>query len=845
MAVLVGGLIVQANGQEERPESRTSLLGGLTGLSQYQMGRGAAPITITTEGPGGLRVLGEQQVVADKRTRITYLDYAVEADRAVLDWRTQEVKAEGNVTLKGPGVDIRANAVRYNFRLDEGVAYGMEGHHEQFFFRVQRDETEEGAAFRRISKNEALIQDVGFTACDFPVPHYYIRGSEVILILGERIFVRNAVLYVRGLPVFYLPAYTRSLITPSPWSFEGGYSDVLGAYLRIGYDYYHRVEEPDYFNPSKYRTRSRGQARVNFDTFTQRGVGLGLKYDYSYEYDRHKGSLFAYGIRDRDRDALDEEDPPDRGAFRLSHRSRLSDSFLLQLDIEEHTDPDLYYEILDRFSTEDLGRRPERRTRASLTYARETYLARIMLDLRDRVTRDYYRDPSEPTANNLDYDPDPEGIEDDNVDGISGRRYGTVSRKLPRVDLSTAHIKLWELPLYYDTDVHAFHALDKGLNPLNDEDDAWVDGADWHQALMHRLRLADRYTWLNRAGLGLAYFDRQDETLGAELPDFVVFPYQLDGLTLVDRDTWLTGERERSYRDVDNGHLYYDIESRLNARFTNTLEGYAKYTYRNGTDDSLGEFYRRTGQRTAQTDIYEFPVRRNMLEGFLNYFLLYPNLSLYFRGGLNLHSESDIAPYDILNYVGTGGSYSNDTRELTVSAGVDLREQQIRDLSDPNQFEQSSLVYSGQIQYVPRHQRWWARLGIFAVQMLDNDPLSAPQNERDRFDENRTEVSVSPLVGRRLGPKYTAEVAATYNTQYDDWKSAHVILKRDLHDLEAAVLAGFRRVEEVNDGQAEIKRENEIRFSVRLKLPATASEAGPTGSIQTLADQQLQTEFVD
>lgn len=833
--------VLDASAQEVPASSRSALLGGFSSPGEWRFGETTAPVSIVAE--GGVQALGEGIVVASKQVRIRYREFTVEADRALLDWNIPEVRAEGNVSFRGPDGEIRAVAVRYDFRLQEGVVYGVEGNHKDIHFRSATDENERGPSFQRISENQALLRGASFSGCEFPVPHYYLRGSEVIIWLNERIFVRDAVLYVADIPVLYLPAYTRSLRDPSPWSFELGYAQRLGAYGRMGYDYRHEFKEPEYLRPSTYRTRSRGDARVDVDYFTRRGVGLGLTYRYSLDFGRHKGNLLAYGIRDETRDVLDEESPPNRFAVQWKHRSQLDDAWLFQMDLDYPSDPDLYFDVLDHFEDKRLGRRPERRLRWAVTYAREQYLARLSADMRDRLGRNYYRDLTQPASDNLDYDPDPEGT-GYNSDGVSKQRYGAASRKLPQFDFSSAHVKIWELPFYYDTQFHAFHALDKGHNPLSEDDDRWVDGADWSHSILHRLRLSERYTWTNRIGGGAAFFQRSDDRLGAKLPSGITYPYSLDGLTLVDRDTWLTGRRERSFRDVEEALAYVDYESKFHARFTDTLEGYLKYTYRTTTGDSLGEFYRSIGQRTAQTDIYQFPVRQHWIEGFLNYFLLYPNLSTYARAGLNLDRNANIVAYDLLNYAGFGGSYKNDTREFSLSAGVDIQERQIRDLSDPNAFEQSSMVYSGTMHYAPRHQRWWARLSVFAIQTLDRDPVDVPARERDRLDENQTEVAISPTVGTRVGPKYTAELASTYNTKYDDWQSAHLILKRDLHDAEAAIMTGFRTVEEIRNDRVEKDKETEVRFSIRLKTPGQARQLG-VGGVQTLMDRQMQGEFAD
>jgi len=58
------------------------------------------------------------------------------------------------------------------------------------------------------------------------------------------------------------------------------------------------------------------------------------------------------------------------------------------------------------------------------------------------------------------------------------------------------------LPVYYHTDLNIFNNLDKGLNTVDQGDDAFVRGFDWYHALMWRWRLAERYTLLAKLGAG-------------------------------------------------------------------------------------------------------------------------------------------------------------------------------------------------------------------------------------------------------------------------------------------------------------------------------------------------------
>jgi len=768
------------------------------------------------------------------------MGYVFSADRALLDPGTQEVIAEGNVIFQGPGIDIRANALRYNFRLDEGAAYGIEGSHENFFFRAQRDEIEGGVSFRRLSEDQALLRDAQFTGCDFPVPHYYIQGSEVIIFLGERIFVRDAVLYIHGVPSLYLPAYTRSLRENSPWAFYLGQNTRLGGYARLAYTYKHQVWVPDYLDPSQYRRRTGGTARVLMDYFARRGPGLGLEYRYTINYGQHHGELFAYGLNDEDRDATPEEPEGgtvNRAAFRWRNRSELEDHLIFQMDMDQVSDPDIYFEILDRFEEEPFWRRPERRMRWALTYARDAYTARLLADLRDRLGRDYFANPADIYSNDLDYDPDPFGRDVD-TDSVSGRRYAPVSRKLPQADFTTAHIRIGRTPLYYDSEFHAFNAKDAGLNALGEDDDAWVQGAELRQGLLFRIPLSRRVTWLHRIGGGLAWAERENVGLAAGEPADGVYPFWSDGLQLTDRDTWLTGRRERSYRDVENWFFFGEYLSRLNARFTDTLEGYLQYRVLDGTSNSLGEFYRKIGKRSAQTDIYRFPVKTHWLEARLNHFLLYPDIDLYGKAGVNLHDEGDIAPDDLLRYLGAGGRYRNDTRELTLSLSSEIQERQVRDISDPDQYEQATLLNTASFDYAPRHKRWWTRLNVYAVQQLEEDPVNRPKRESDRFDETETKIRVNPVVGTRIGSKYKSELGGVYDTEIERWKEANLKLTRDIHDAEVGALLGFRTLETIEDDNVSYIEEREIRLTLKLKTPGRADTYAPSPAETLLGAEQ-------
>ena len=304
------------------------------------------------------------------RTVIFFKDYRIAADRMVIDLVTQEVQAEGNVTLTGPKQEVRASSLRYNFRSNEGVAFDVEGRYGRLFFRTDWDEDENGPSFRRINEDEAVFRGARYTACNFPVPHYYVAAKEVVLMLDERIFLKSAVLWVRGVPVMYWPFYTKSIHEGSPWSVEIGHMSRYGFYTRIGYQIDHESRVPSWEDPSRYQTRSSGKLALNADLFSGGAVGVGLKYKYQYDFNRHLGDLQLYGVRDRVRDVESDSDE-DRWVYRHRHNSIFGKT-IFQLNADWMSDPDIYYDILDHFDDVERGRRPERRVRAAVTYVEQT-----------------------------------------------------------------------------------------------------------------------------------------------------------------------------------------------------------------------------------------------------------------------------------------------------------------------------------------------------------------------------------------------------------------------------------------------------------------------------------------
>lgn len=809
----------------------------------------------------GELISSDEIVYGESRSTISYKDFTLTANRIVLDTVTLEFEAEGDVVITGKDEEIRASAARYNFRQSEGVAYDVEGVQGGFFFRSQWDEAEKGPSFRRISEDEALFQGAIYTRSAFPVPTSYVKGREVILIPGERIFLRDASVWWRGVPVFYLPAYSRGFVNRSPWDFQVGVLSRYDFYTRLGYSIYSKTEVPDWKNPGEYVTRSKGRIGVKADVFSAGAVGVGVDSQYEYDFERHIGSLSVYGIRDSVRNVQDPaENEDERYLYRHRHNTMLGDT-IYQLNADWMSDPDVYYDIEDRFDPlNQRGRLPERRFRTAGTYLQEDWLARFSVEYKERITQDVYQDYAEPQNDNLLYDPDPDFTRDrgTQTDGVTRNRYGRVSRKYQgRVATRLQPILGSNSPFFGQLEVNAFRNTDPGFNEFDQRDDQEISGADVYYSATNRLRLdrEGRFTWINTVGVGAGYYDRQnDELIDSNRLGPGGSAATVNGVPFSSNNTafFSNGNRRISGSDLTPYYAWADYTSRLNGRFTNDLSGYLQYRTRKGTSDSLGEFYEKSGRQEAFEDVYDFPHDYNWVEAFLAYQPVRPNLELYTRAGYNLEGQSDRFANEQEYYIGPGADYTNDSGEWSLSTEALYEGRQARDPQDPAEYDAAQIAGNVQVDYIPNHGRYWANVKVDGVYPLDDDPRRQPARRERRFNEDDSDISVRPLIGRKFGPKYDVEIFAEYNSRINTIDEAGVLVTRDLYDADLFVFVGTNattnQTRDSNQGSSDntpdIKRELEFRVGLKLSTPDEQSRLSGV-SRKTLRDQKREAQFVE
>ena len=176
------------------------------------------------------------------------------ADTGWVNPKTGQVAADGNVRIESNGALWVGEHVQYNyltrqmktsqFRTGEAPAYASGD-----------------AIYGDLNQKVFTGGEVYVTGDDYSDPSVRIRASTVRIIPGKSVEMWNAVVWAKGVPVFYFPYYKRNLgKRANNFNFLPGTRTTYGAFLLSTYTWY-LGDDAD--------------GRIHVDYRTRRGFGTG------------------------------------------------------------------------------------------------------------------------------------------------------------------------------------------------------------------------------------------------------------------------------------------------------------------------------------------------------------------------------------------------------------------------------------------------------------------------------------------------------------------------------------------------------------------------------------------
>jgi LPS-assembly protein len=303
------------------------------------------------------------------------------ADYMTYDTTTHDIYGRGNVQILHEGREYTGE--EFNYNLETGAGDWLDLEILQGAFSVTSD------SMQRVGKDNFVMQNATITTCQGDPPEVYLRAKEASVSDDKRLEAKHVVLYVRGVPVFYLPYLKKNLnASESNLDVVPGYSSRWGAFLLTSY---------------RYRLNTWLEGKTHVDYRSERGRGIGQDFQWrDQKEERYHGEFRVYYADDQMpfEDELDKEQPSplvdsDRYRFKLRHRHSLTEKDTLRVTSDYLSDPD----VLEDFYDKEFRQSTVPENFATLTHRDDKYTA--ALDFNFRVN-DFYRNTDRLPAASLD-----------------------------------------------------------------------------------------------------------------------------------------------------------------------------------------------------------------------------------------------------------------------------------------------------------------------------------------------------------------------------------------------------------------------------------------------------------
>ena len=291
---------------------------------------------------------GRIEQLADNHTQLTRDveidggDWQLFADQVDIFTDESRLVASGNVVFASEGGRIAADRMEFDTDTVTGTFYNAVGSTELIediepsMFGTQEPEMRFwGEVIEKIGSRTYRLTRGGFTSCIQPTPRWEVTVSSATINLDEYALLRNSVLKVKGVPLFYLPAMYY------PIQEDGRATGILMPTYGAS-----TIRGQSISNAFFLAINRSHDATVFHDWFTATGQGLGAEYRYmlgpgaqgnvrTYQLNEHETTVV-----DQFGTGADETTLPGRRSYELrgSARHRISNALRARGQVDFFSD---------------------------------------------------------------------------------------------------------------------------------------------------------------------------------------------------------------------------------------------------------------------------------------------------------------------------------------------------------------------------------------------------------------------------------------------------------------------------------------------------------------------------
>ncbi len=235
------------------------------------------------------RFIGEVEMTDNAGTQKFF------ADQVDYDTETRLMVATGNVVYTSPQTRIAAEKVEYDLDTKVGTFYNATGStylgdkvDKSFFGTQEPDALFYGELVQKIGPKRYKITRGGFTSCVQPTPRWELVSSSSLVELDEYALLKNTVLKVKGVPMFYLPVMYYPI--QSDDRATGFLLPTYGSSV---------IRGPSVSNAFFWAINRSQDATIYHDWFTKRGQGVGGEYRY-VAGQGSQGNVTTYYLKEKE-----------------------------------------------------------------------------------------------------------------------------------------------------------------------------------------------------------------------------------------------------------------------------------------------------------------------------------------------------------------------------------------------------------------------------------------------------------------------------------------------------------------------------------------------------------------
>jgi LPS-assembly protein len=188
---------------------------------------GGEPVVITADGQNTYH--GEI-ATADDNVILHYREDTIFADHIIYDRSTKVAIANGNVRIFSNSRIYRGDSITYNLETKAIESSA--------FFGEEYPKMLQGKHVTTPGINHYRLTNAAFTTSNRETPSFHLQAATMEYRPGDEVVMKNVVLYVGEVPVFYFPIFVQSLVDPRPvYQFSVGTGGQFGAFIKNQYNW--------------------------------------------------------------------------------------------------------------------------------------------------------------------------------------------------------------------------------------------------------------------------------------------------------------------------------------------------------------------------------------------------------------------------------------------------------------------------------------------------------------------------------------------------------------------------------------------------------------------------------